>query len=241
MKIIWAFVAAAGLSLLVMPLGAEEAEQSAEGDSDRYAELVEVKGKFSEVFVLPGVDFTRFDKVFPWGAQFQYRDVGEARSTRGSYLSTRKQEFGISEADRQKFEEVVGEAFQKEFVKGKQFTVIDSIDDVDANTLILRGALLDIISRVPPETVGRSEVYLSSIGAATFVIELMDASSGSVVALVAERRSIETLNARSGAGVPTNSASIMGDIKRWSGTLARRLRDRLDKAIAGKIDPKPKN
>ena len=38
------------------------------------------------------------------------------------------------------------------------------------DTLILRGGLLDIISRVPPEFVGRSEVYLASIGEATFVV-----------------------------------------------------------------------
>ncbi len=237
MKTIFAF--AAGVAAVVAALaviGAEErtdtaAEQEAQG-SDRYAELVKVDGKFQETFVLPGTKFGDFNKVFLWEAQFEYRDVGPARKTRSTMLSTHKREFGISEEDRRKFEDIVSEAFEKEISKAKQFTIIDSIDDIDAQTLILRGALVDIISRVPPETVGRSDVYLSSVGAATFVMEFMDARSGNVVALVAERRAIETLNSRSGmAAVPANSASVMGDIRRWSGDLARRLRQRLDKAI----------
>jgi len=228
----------AGIVALVAALvviGAEEdaVEEQAETESpgDRYAELVKQDGRFSETFVLPGVDFGRFDKVYMWGAQFEYRDVGEARSTRSTMLSTHKREFGISEEDRKRFEDIVGEAFRKEISKAKQFTILENIDDLDTSTLIMRGALVDIISQVPPQMVGRSDIYLSSVGAATFVMEFMDASNGTVVALVAERRAIETLNARGGMGVPANSASIMGDIRRWSTSLARRMRDGLDKAI----------
>jgi hypothetical protein len=120
----------------------------------------------------------------------------------------------------------------KEIARAKQFELISNIEDIDTATLILRGGLFDIISRVPPEMVGRSDVYLASIGEATFALELIDAESGSVVALVAERRAIETLNSRTGAAmVPANSATIIGDIRRWAGSLGRRLRSALDKAI----------
>lgn len=214
----------------VVVIGAEESEQEQQG-SDRYAELVEHDGKFSETFVLPGVDWSRFNKVYFWEGQFEYRDVGPASRTRSTMLSTHKREFGISEEDRRKFEEIVGEAFRKEISKAKAFTIIENLEEVDTATIIARGALLDIISRVPPEFVGRSEIYLSSVGAATFVMELIDARSGAVVALAAERRSVETLNARVGATVPANSASIMGDIRRWSGSIARRVREGMDKAI----------
>jgi hypothetical protein len=185
----------------------EQQESEAE---NRYSELVEEKGEFRKTYVLPGVDPSKYKKIFFWDGQ---------------------QFYGIAEEDRAKFEESVGEAFRKELVRAKQFEIIENLDEVDTSTLIARGALLDIVSRVPPEMIGRSDVYLSSIGEATFVIELMDAENGHVVALAAERRSIETLNARSGAMVPANSASIMGDIRRWAGNLARRLRNALDKAI----------
>lgn len=236
------FVIAAGIVAMVAALtviGEEESvpaaaqmEQDEKESEDRYSELVEVKGKFQETFVMPGVDFSKFDKVFFWQAQFEYRDVGPARKSRSTMLHTHKREFGISEEDRQKFEDIVAEAFEKEIMKAKHFTIIDDIGAADGSTLILRGALLDIISQVPPEMIGRSDVYLSSVGEATFVMEFIDAKTGGVVALVAERRSIETMNARgAGAAIPANNATVMGDIRRWSGDLARRLRDRLDKAI----------
>ena len=243
MRPIYAFAAgiAATVAVLVAlgakDVGAEEegasagAQEEQSQASDRYSELVKVDGAFRETFVMPGINFGDFNKVYFWEAQFEYRDVGPARKTRSTMLSTHKREFGISEEDRARFEEIVGEAFEKEISKAKQFTIIDNIDDIDSATLILRGALIDIISNVPPETVGRSDVYLSSVGAATFVMEFIDARTGGVVALVAERRAMETLNARGGISVPANSASVMGDIRRWSGDLARRLRTRLDKAI----------
>lgn len=210
---------------------AASAEQGQE--NDRYSELVKEKGEFQETWLLPDIDPSKFNKVFIWEGQFEYRDVGPALKTRLTMMSTHKREFGISEEDRRRFEEIVREAFMKEFSKAKNFTIIENIDDVDAATLILRGGLFDIISRVPPEAAVRSDIYLSSVGETTFALELIDAQSGTVVAMVAERRSIiETQNFRLGmGGVPANSATIMSDIRRWAAGLARRLRSALDKAI----------
>jgi len=147
-------------------------------------------------------------------------------------MNTRQREFGISEKDRLKFEEVVSEAFVKDLQRAKNFKIVD---DITPTTLIMRAAVLDIISRVPPEMVGRSEVYLANIGEATLVLELIDATNGQVVAVVAERRSFQ-----SGSGqidmmsTPTNNATIIADVRRWSSREARKLRTALQKAIDGK-------
>lgn len=204
------------------------AEEEGRELSGRYEELVQEKSAFRETFVLPGVDFTQYDKIYLWGAQFEYRDVGPASRTRNTMLNTHKREFGISESDREKFEAAISESFAKEIEKGKRFTVTD---EIGPDTIILRGALLDIISRVPPQLSGRSEVYLASVGEATLVMELIDAENGSVLALVAERRGIATINANSGAMVPTNSATVLGDVRRWARSAAAKLRGELDKAM----------
>ncbi|MEM8766144.1 MAG: hypothetical protein AAGE43_01770 [Pseudomonadota bacterium] len=211
---------------------AAEEEQAAENaePSDRYKELVKEKGAFQETWVLPGASLKGVNKVYLWGAGFQYRDVGPAKRTRSTMsMSSSKNEFGISEEGRQWFEEVVGEAFDAEFSKAKNFEIVD---EIGPDTIIIRGGLADIVSKVPPEFVGRSEIYLASVGAATLVLEVIDAETGTVLAAAAERRGIETLNARGGMGmVQTNRASIRGDVSRWTKNLARRLRDALDKAI----------
>lgn len=91
---------AIGIAATIAALAVIGEEETAAGDAqveqpqaqseDRYAELVEVDGKFQETFVMPGVDFGQFDKVFFWEAQFEYRDVGPAQKTRSTMLSTHK-------------------------------------------------------------------------------------------------------------------------------------------------------
>jgi hypothetical protein len=84
---------------------------------------------------------------------------------------------------------------------------------------------------VPPDTMGRSDIYLSTIGEATLVIEAIDAVTGRTVAIVSERRAIQP----PGGGqldrfsTPANRVTIMSDIKRWARRQASKLRKELDK------------
>jgi hypothetical protein len=198
-------------------------------DSPRYSELEKQKGAFRETWVLPGADFSRYDSLLVWDAQFEYRDVGPAESTRSTFLRTHKREFGISEKDRAEFEGIVTEAFEKEIRKGKRFEVVD---DADADTLILRGALLDVVSFVPPPTVGRSDVYLATIGEATVTMELIDAGTGTVLALVSERIKVEPPGGRIDRfSMPANRVTVTADIRRAATSVAARLRKALDDAM----------
>ena len=222
------------IALLLTPLslGLAYAQDEAEpAASDRHSELEKVKAAFRETWVHPDADFTQYDKVYLWEGQFEFRDVGPARRSRSTMMSSRKREFGISDVDRQKFEEVVAEAFVKEIQKGKRFTIVD---EVGPDTIIMRGAALDIISKVPPDTVGHSDIYLSSIGEATFIMELIDAETGEVLAVVAERRQLGRSGGLDSFSMPTSSVTVIADVKRWARAAAAKLRSELDKAIADK-------
>ena len=210
-------------------LAQQEAALTPEAE-ERWGHLEKGKSGFRETWVSPTADWSKYDKLYLWEAEFQYRDVGPARRTRSTMMNTRQREFGIRDEDRQKFEEVVSEAFVKEIQKAKNFKIADQIGP---GTLIMRGAVLDIISRVPPEFIGRNEIYIATIGEATLVLELIDAEDGEVVAIVAERRAIQQ---RSGSidqfSMPTNSVTIIAECRRWSARAATKLRTGLDKAIA---------
>lgn len=213
--------------LCMFSAGAQE-DVDPDDTDDAYAHLEKGKSGFAETWVNPNADFSKYDSLYLWDAEFEYRDVGPARRTRGTMMNTRQREFGISEEDRQVFEEVVAEAFVKEIQRAKNFRVSD---ELGPNALIMRGAVLDIISRVPPDFIGRSEVYLATIGEATLVLELIDAQDGEVVAVVAERR-------RMGTGridefsMPTSRATVIAEVRRWASRSARKLREALDKAVA---------
>lgn len=205
----------------------EEVEKAAE---ERYGHLEKGKSGFRETWVNPDTNWTYFDKLYLWEAEFQYRDVGPARRTRGTMMNTRQREFGISDADRQKFEEVVSEIFVAELQKARNFAIVD---EIGPNTLIIRGAVLDIISKVPPETVGRSDVYLASMGEATLVLELIDATNGEVAAVVAERRAFQPPGGNIDMAMRTSPATVLAEVRRWARREATTLRTELEKAIAG--------
>jgi len=187
------------------------------------------RAKFRETYVNTEADFSRYDKLYIGDALFDYRDVGPAERTRITYsMMSSRTVFGISDADRETFEQIVDEAFMKQIVKGEHFKLTDTIDD---KTIIMRGAVVDIVSRVPPRFVGRSEVYLASVGEATLVMEFLDGKTGELLARVAERGVI-------GRGridefsMPANSVTVRADISRWASSAARRLRSELDYALA---------
>lgn len=191
--------------------------------------LVPVKGAFKETWVNPDKDVSQFSAIYLWEANFEYRDVGPAQRTRSTMMNTRNREFGIADADREKFEEVVSEAFVKELSKIKNWQITE---EIGPGTLLLRGSVLDIVSLVPPEHIGRSEVYLATVGEATLVLELIDASDGEHVAIAAERRAIQPI----GGGqidtfsMPTNNVTIISDVRRWASRHASTLRKAMEKA-----------
>jgi len=78
---------------------------------------------------------------------------------------------------------------------------------------------------VPPDIVGRGEIWLSDLGEATLVIQLADSLSGEVIYRAVERRAIQPAG---GQMALSNSASTWGEVRRWARRWAVRLRDGLD-------------
>lgn len=219
-----------GLLMLVFTAVTTQAQNEPMATVEGAADLEKVKrSKFRETYVNTEADFTHYNKLYLGDAHFDYRDVGESRRNRSSMSTSSRSVFGIADAEREKFEKIADEAFIKELEKSKTFTIVDTLDE---HTIIMRGAVVDIVSRVPPEFVGRSEVYLASVGEATLVLEFLDGKTGEVLARVAERRTI-------GRGqidmmtMPTNSVTVWADVKRWASSSARRLRTELDYAMEG--------
>jgi hypothetical protein len=214
--------------LLTSPIQAQE--DSAPISTDTSGLEKAKRARFRETYVDTGVDFSQYDKLYLGDAYFDYRDVGPARRGRSSALSSsNKSAFGIAQEDRIRFQEVVSEAFLKELGKGKNYTIVEGIDD---NTMIMRGAVVDIVSKVPPQFAGRSEVYLATVGEATLVMEFLDPRTGDVLARISERGRIGSPTGRIDQfSTPANRATITRDIRRWANSAAIRLRKELDSAM----------
>ena len=177
---------------------------------------------FREAWADPDIDFSRYTKIMPGGAFFEYRAVKKtASNSRASMSDT---EFWISDKDRAKLEEEVSKVFDEELAKSTRFTITDA---PGPDTLTIVGGLHDVMSRVPPERVGRSDVYLSDIGEATLILQVSDSMSGEVIARAVERRAAG--NRSGGMVIPSSPAQTWAEVRRLARSWATKLVDGLDR------------
>ena len=176
--------------------------------------------RFRSAWADPEVDFSQYNKVMSGGARFEFRAVSK---TAGRTLMSRgsQREFWISDANRDKLVDTVSAVFKEELSKAQGW---ESAEEAGPDVLILRGALLDIVSFIPPEMTGRSEIYLSSVGEATLVIEGVDSMSGEVLFRAVDRRSIES----SGNMIRANAVTTWSEVRRWARRYATILREGLE-------------
>ena len=207
---------------LVTACAGEPTIQSGPNAEVTFDGLVRIdNSRFAGAWIDPEVDLKQYTKIMPGGAEFQFRNV---QKTAGRMQTTRsnEREFWISDSNRQRLIDTVSEIFDEELEASQHFTVTD---EPGPDTLVIVGVMHDIVSRVPPDLVGRGEIWLSSLGEATLVLQISDSLSGEVIYRAVERRSVERPG---GQMVLANSASTWGEVRRWARRWAVNLREGLD-------------
>jgi hypothetical protein len=178
-------------------------------------------GVFNASWADPDIDFSRYNQIMVGDAVFEFRAVKKSGSATMAMRSN-ETEFWISDANKEKLIEVVTETFRKELDKSEHFTRAEA---PGPNVLVLVGGLHDIVSRVPPDMMGRGEIFLSSVGEATLVLEARDSLSGETIYRAVDRRSAEQAGSMM---TMSNSVSNMSEVRRMAGRWAIRLREGLD-------------
>ena len=176
---------------------------------------------FQRAWIDPDIDLRPYTQIMGGQAKFEFRAV---RGTGTSRAASSRTEFPISEANQQRLIDEVSQVFREELANSQHFTITDEPGD---DVLIVTGALLDIVSRVPPERVGRSDIFLSSVGEATLVLELRDSVSGETLFRAADRRAAEPAGGR---GMRANTVTTWAEVRRLARRWATRLREGLDSA-----------
>ena len=216
MKTLFAIAAAA----LVVGCSSAPTVQTGPDAETTFDGLVRIdNARFRGAWIDPEVDLTQYTKIMPGGAEFQFRSVQKVSSSQAR--RSNENEFWMSDSTKERLIEVVSEIFDEELQRSEHFTITD---EPGADTLIIVGALHDIVSRVPPDIIGRGDIFLSSVGEGTLVIQLSDSLSGEVIFRAVERRAAE----RTGTAVRSNSATNWGEVRRWARRWATNLREGLD-------------
>lgn len=176
------------------------------------------------------INLSGVNKVMFVGVGVEYRNVtgpysGRAGMTSSTRASANRSEFQLDAETRALFEEEIAGAFLEELGKS---TVFEIVEEPGPDVLLVRAGLLDVVSRVPPETVGRSRVFIDSVGEATLVLEVRDSVSNTVLARAADRRAAQSSMQMSESTRPRNRAEVRRLGRRWGGL----LRDGLEKMLA---------
>ena len=214
-------VIAAALAIAGCATSAPSVDTSAEAEMT-FDGLYPVKNsRADEAWARPDVDLTQYSKIMLESVGVEYRPGGEsggtfrARTTAGHYE--------VTEAQKAKFESTMREAFIEELGKSEHFTIVS---EPGPDVLLIRGALLDVVSYVPPESIGgRTDVYLSKVGEATLVLELRDSITEAILARAVDRRAAEKFGSFPEKSTRTTN---MSDVRRLARTWGRLLTQRLD-------------
>jgi hypothetical protein len=159
------------------------------------------------VWIRPGLDLSRYSKIWPQSAGIQFRPV-ERRQRSG------QTEFQVPDAARERLRSVMRDAFQAQLAQLERYEIVDA---AGPDVMTVRGALLDVVSFVPPERTGRSDVFISTVGAMTFVVELRDSESNAVIVRTADRRAANRPgNTLQQSNRVTNQAEVRRLAQRWA-------------------------
>jgi len=182
--------------------------------------LYPVKGGSADAaWARPGADISKYSKIMLQGVGIEYRPGGE--SGRLYHSRAGDDHFEITDQQKARFVEVIRAAFLDELGRSERFTIVD---EPGPDVLLIRGGLLDVVSYVPPDSVGRSEIFLGRVGEATLVLEIRDSVSEAIIVRAVDRRAAEDAMGMT----RSNRVNNASDVRRMARTWARLLRERLD-------------
>lgn len=176
-------------------------------------------GTADAAWARPDADISQYSKIMLQGVGIEYRPGGE--SGRLHHARVGADHFEITDAQKARFVELMRDVFLDELGRSEHFTIVNQ---PGPDVLLIRGALLDVVSYVPPESVGRTEIFLSSVGEATLVLEIRDSVSEAIIARAVDRRAAEG----SMTVTRSNRVNNASEVRRMARTWARLLRERLD-------------
>lgn len=207
----WKLLCVPGLLLILAACASPQVDTS-DGAELSHDGLIPLKGtQVDKVWVRPDLDLSGYSKIMPGGAAIQYRPVkGSSSAYRPASSQT---EFPLSEDAKARLEEIISEELQKALQRVTRYQLVDQSGP---GTLKIRGAFLDVVSRVPPERPGRSDIYLSAVGQATFVVEILDSESEAVLIRAADTRAMESPGVAYQSSPVTNAAEARRLFARWA-------------------------
>jgi hypothetical protein len=172
----------------------------------------------TRVWVREGYSLAGYQKVILEGAGIRYRPVTElnAQGQQNAAIP-----FPVSADQKAELEALI----TAEFDRALDRLTLPEVTEPGPDVLLVRGYMLDVVSRIPPQRTGASHYSLDSVGQATFVVELVDSQTNTVLVRALDTRSARTPGNADQSNTATNRAEVRALIARWADLLVDALND----------------
>jgi len=166
-----------------------------------------------------------FSAVMLAPVALQFRESAPMTGPEG--FSGNRTEFPVNERDREDIAMTFARIFREELAESRHVRLTD---EAGPGVLVIKPALRDIVSRVPPtEPPGRSYVYLDEVGEASLVLEFVDGASGQTLGTAIDRKKAR----RSG---PAGDFSAIRANKVDAGQEVRRVARRWGTSLRNRVE-----
>ncbi len=173
------------------------------------------------VWARTDIDLSGYKKIMLDGVGVEYRPSkgpfsGRAGSSSTSIARSSAKDYQLDDATKKVFEDEIAGAFVEEMARSEKYEIVDQ---PGPDVLLVRGGLLDVVSMVPPEPMGRGAIFIDSVGEATLVLELRDSESNAILARAVDRRAAQSTGTFTESNRVTNRAEVRRLGRRWASTL----------------------
>jgi hypothetical protein len=184
-----------------------------------YDGLAKVKNpRASGAWMRPDFALDGYTKIMLIGAGIEYRPVKPVPRAMASSAT----QFPLTPEQKERLRTIVRDAFRTELAQSQRFQLVD---EPGPDVLMIWGGLVDVVSFVPPDSVGRSNIYLNSIGEATLVVELRDSESNAVLVRIIDRRAAQGMGPNARSTSVTNWSEVQQVARLWASRLREGLED----------------
>jgi hypothetical protein len=175
---------------------------------------------FRNAWVKPDAEFADYDRIQLAPIAIKYK----RKPSRSAYHSTNRN-FALRDDQQARLADLFLDVFTGELAKSDHFGIAEQSGP---RVLRLEASIIDLVVKVPTQTLGNERTFTTSTGEMTLLLELFDSPSGEILARVADRQEARAaghggFNDLYYSNPATDGDAVRRVFQRWAEILRRRL------------------
>lgn len=171
-------------------------------------------------WVKPDLDLSEYTRILLVPTAVQFREVARRKVDGFSRTRSSVTAFPLEDEKKDWLRGVWSRAVQAEFAREEKYELYPG---VGSDVLVVQGLLVDIVSRIPPDSAISNYTWIKDPWVASVVLEVRDGSTGELLARTVDRRTGEGLLDAGTVWMLTEDL-----LERWARVLGDRLEELSD-------------